>query len=402
MKHFHHMPVDRTEIKTRIRLHPDFRASPKSYILKNNLSIRTCRPWTGTRAGCKTWNVNLDVLAYRGISVELRQASGSAFADAKIHFNPGVCLHGHNGRTLTINAFVHALIVLAMQLRPLLAYHEDWTDLIPGVKRGGRAYWSFLEVPFQCYDLDGKLLAAFRNLRHPDLRSMRHWPDSIRVGGHRSKLVLSIYRKGIEMVSRGKLPEELLPQFEDVLRIEARMKKEKLIRYFGHGHNVEVVDGHEQLTSFFPAYLVSGHRAAITASHGVFSPVEPIGDIGSPKPKEALGRLLAQVAKDPRCGHTFHQLLADLKHYTGAGDATFSDIRKAGEAALSRMSSISSADLFSDKAYASMCGISSPDIEKLIDHSRLSLEIQRVIAAAYCPPDQPLCPFENFPDYFFR
>jgi hypothetical protein len=402
MSHFHHMPVDRTEIKTRIRLHPDFRANPKSYILKNNLSIRTCRPWPGKKAGCKTWNVRLEVLTYKGIGVDLCQASGSAFTDAKIHFNPGVCLYGHNGRTLTLYGFIHALIVLAMHLRPLLANPDDWTDLIPGTKRGGSAYWSFLEVLFQCFDPSGKLLAAFRNLRHPDLRITRHWPDSIRVGGHRSKLVLSIYLKGIEMVRCGKLPEELLPQFKDVLRIEARMKKEKLIKYFDHGHNVEVIDGDERLTSFFPSYLFAGHRAALTASHGVYSPVEPSGDIGSTKPNEALGRLLAQVAKDPCCGHTFHQLLADLKHYTGAGDTTISDIRKAGEAALSRMSDISSAELFSDKAYASMCGISSPAMEQMIDHSRLSLEIQGVVAAAYCPPDQPLCPFEDFPEYFFR
>jgi len=289
-----------------------------------------------------------------------------------------------------------------MLLRPLLTYPDDWTDLIPGVKRGGPAYWAFLEVPFQCFDPDGKLLAAFRNLRHPNVTTpTRHWPDSIRLGGLRSKLVLSIYLKGIEMVRRGKLPKELHPCFEDVLRIEARMKKEKLIGYFGHGHNVEVIDGYERLTSFYPAYLVTGHRDALSKLHGVFRPTEQ-DDVGAPKPKLALGQLLARAAKDPRCGLTFHQLLADLKHYTGAGDATISDIRKAGEADLSRMSSISSAELFSDTAYASMCGISSPDIEMLVDHSRLSLEIQGMISAAYCPPYQPLCPFEDFPDYFFR
>ena len=179
MTHFHNVHLDRTEIKTIIRLHPDFRANPKSYIEKNDLSIRTCRPWLGTKAGCKTWNVRLDVLTYRGISVELRQSSGSAFADAKIHFNPGVCLYGHNGRTLTLQCFIHALVVLAMHLRPLLANTDDWTDLIPGVKRGGLAYWSYLEVPFQCFDPTGRLLAAFRSLRHPKIKSpTRHWPSS--------------------------------------------------------------------------------------------------------------------------------------------------------------------------------------------------------------------------------
>lgn len=417
------MPVDKSTIKTLIATHPDLRADPAAFIRKHNLPVRTSKP---TRGKCKygpTWNLTLVFLNYKGITLKLRQIAHDPLVNVTIEFNPGVCLYGHNGRILLLTKFLDALALLVTNLRPLLRDQDDWLDLVPGLRRGGVAYWSFLEVPFHYRDLGGILLAHLRHVRHwakldrpndgtktkPPRYAIintpsRHWPTSMEVGGKRSKLQLVFYRKDVEMSNRlidGEplLSGEELKKYKDILRLETRMKGNKLVLYFGNGDNVEVIDGKERLVWFFPQYLIRGHRVCLTELQGVFSSGEFTEVSGKSNPRAALAQMLAHLADDPRSPYTLPQLIATIKHYTGATDGTISAVRNFGMAELSRRSCFSSEDLFSDAAYASQVSIVSQKAEELVFHKHIDQDVLRVITKRYRPEGQPFHPHIELPSY---
>jgi hypothetical protein len=397
--HFKIMPVDKTVIRTRLRFHPNLISKPEAFILQHDLTIRTVKSTDGSKS---TRNITLDVLTYKGIKVELSKTSGVSFANTTIHFNPGVCLYGHNGIILSLTEFIDALGLLVTHLKPLLADPADWADLIPGARRGGVAYWSYLEVPFQRVDPDGTVLSSFRHARHPSIRTpTRHWPTSLQIGGYRSKLQFSIYRKAIEMLEHHKLPESVLPDYQDVLRLEARMKEEKLVLYFGSGHNVELIEGKERLTGFYPQDLIRGHRDSFSEMEGVYSFDDGSEEIDKGKPLAATGRFLASMALDSRTTQTLPELMAIIKFYTGADSdsETFRKIRKAAVAELSRHSSLSRDVLLSDSAYSAQHGIASEEIENKVGHETTDIFANPSIYSAYSPPDQPFNPLILWPGY---
>ena len=401
--YFHIMPVDRSTIKAKIILNPDLVSDPEAFVRDHQLEVRNIKPTRGTLNGCPTWNLNIDALAYKGIKVELRLLDGARLANATIDFNPGVCLYGHNGRILSLNEFIDALRLLAQTLKPLLLHPDDWVDLIPGLRERGRAYWSYIEVPFHYWDTDGALLARLRHLRHPSITSpSRPWQDSIEAGPRKGALRLCIYRKAVEMGMRrrkGKplLSDEKLAEDRDILRLEVRMKGKKLIHYFGNEHNVEKIDGKKRLVSFYPQYLIRGHRTCLSELQGVFH-------LDTPRKTEkpflsALGRFIAEVACDDRVEQSCPELFAIIKHYTGAKSDTICSMRKAGLAELSRLSSISSENLFSDAAYMEQPGIASEAVERRVCHSFDDVIDHRLITNAYRPPGQPFHPHTEFPIY---
>jgi hypothetical protein len=393
------MPIDRSTIMTRLRVHSDLLADPESFIRERDLPIRTMKPTRGRGSSGPTRNLTLDVLTYRGIKVKLSKADGASLTEAAIDFNPGVCLRGHNGGILSLAEFLEALAVLVTHLKPLLNDPDDWVDLVPGLRRGGVAYWSELEVLFQFLDPDGTLLAGFRHARHPSITTpSRHWPTSIKMGGPRSTLHFSIYGKAAEMVAHGNLAETEYPNFKDVLRLEARMRKKKLVRYFGNARNVEVIDGALRLCRFYPQDLIVGYRKSFSEFQGLFTC--PSTTTSAPedkiKPVEALGRMLAKVALGPRTTLTLPELLSSLEFYTGAA---IGEIRKAALAELSRRSSISLDDLFSDAAYRAEPGVYSEKREEKIRHDLDDLFAGRLITTAYQPPGLPFLPVTQFPRY---
>lgn len=404
---YHIAPLDKTRIKTRLAIHPRLREDPVAYLRDSNLQIRSARPTQGRSPTGTTWNLVLDILTYGGVSITLRHVPGDPLVDATIEFNPGKCLYGHNARILSPDEFLDALTLKVMHLRPLLDNKDDWIHLIPGLQPGGRAYWSYLEVFLHCHDPEGALLDRLRHVRHPSIRKVaRHWPSSIEVGRKKGKLQLSIYRKAVEMANRkigGEplLSEEELAEYSDILRLEARMRNEKLVLYFGNGSNTEVIDGKERLVWFHPRDLVRGHRACLSELQGVYSPSP--GDVteltGECTPLEAYGRTLAQVAEDERTSHTLPQLLDSLRHYTGASSDTMSKIRKAALAELSRQSGISRDAFLSDSAYMSQPVIVCGKAEKKVRHPYFDTDVRRLIAEVYCPPDQPFIPQSKLPGY---
>jgi hypothetical protein len=387
-------------IKTRIRIHPDLFNNPEAFIRHHYLPIRSMKPSKGRSRNGPTWNLSLDVLTYKGIQVKLKQVAGDQLASATIHLNPGVCLYGHNGRIITLTEFLHALALLVTHLAPLLNHPDDWMNLIPGLMEGGLAYWSYLELQFQRHDPDGILLAGFRPSRHPSITTAtRHWDTSILVGGERSKLKFAIYRKAIEMVAHGKLPESALPEYQDILRIEARMKGEKLVDYFGNARNTEVIGGKKRLVRFLPDELVQGHRKSFSKFLGVFSTHEVTEALGKKEQLRPLGRLLAQAALHPLTTQTFPELLAELEFYTKASSDTIWQVRDAGLAELSRLSTISKDDLFSDASYETQPGIAIDELESKIRHDFEDTVAHHLITSAYQPPDLPFLPLTELPSY---
>jgi len=404
--YYHYLFVDKTTITTSFRPHPELRTDPAAFARERNRPVLFVKQSHARSNGRPTWILKLKLTNYKGITVTLKQGYHEPLATATIDFNPGRCLYGHNGRILLLTEFFDALGLLVTNLRPLLLDPDDWIDLVPGLRRGGPAYWSYLEILFQVRDPGGVLLAQQRHLRHPSIRTpSRHWPDSMDVGGKRSKLRLSIYRKAVEMASRsiGKVPllsDAKLAEDRDILRLEARLKEEKLVEYLGNGRNVEVIDGKERLVWFWPQDLVGGLSACFSKSQGVFSTVE------QPKDEHpclaALGRMIADVASDDRVTLTCPQLFDLIKIYTGAESETIRKIRKASFDEMSRRSSINRDDLISATAFAAPVGIASEVAESLIFHEFNDTVAPRLIIKIYRPPGQPFHPHTELPMYTLR
>lgn len=398
--YYHTMPVDKSTIRTRVACHPGLLADPVVFLQEHDLPIRSAKPSTGARGGSATKNITLKVLDYKGINVELSNIAGDPLADVTIKFNPGVCFHRHNSRILLLSEFLQALSLMVNSLKPLLLDQDHWVDLVPGLRPQGVGYWSYLEVILQLRDTGGTLLSRMRHLRHPSITApSRHWPTSISIGPHRGKLRLSIYLKAVEQHARGNLSESELQDAGDVLRLEARMKDEKLVHYFGNDRNVEVVAGKPRLVRFYPAEIVRGHRVCSRELQGVFS-----CDAGALEPESggqlsSIGQLLARVASDHRSTKTFPQLLAAVRHYMEAADDTIGKIRKAGLAELSRLSPVTRDTLLSDAAYQLQLGIASGKLEPLVHHEVDDLFVDPLINAAYRPAGQPFLPHVALPTY---
>ena len=397
---FHFMPVDRTTIQTRLRINPEFLRDPSAFIHRHNIAIRTSKPSRGRCKRGSTINLSLDVLTYKGIHAKLRKVSKDPLTDVTIHFNPGVCLYGHNGSVPSLSEFQDALALLVTSLTPLLSDPNDQVDLVPGLRSVGVAYRDYLEILFQSDDPYGKLLAGFRHARHPDLNSIpRHWPESIVLGGKRSELKFEIYRKAVEMVARGKLPKEQLADHRHVLRLEVRLKSAKLVEYLGNERNVEEIDGKLRLVRFYPHEVIGGQRDCFNKMMGVYHSAAPLEAVGPKNQLIPLGRFLARTTLDPLTSMTLPELLARIKFCTGASSETISNIRKAGMAMLSHQSTLSKDDLFSDDAYQMQYSIRIEKRENMVRHDYMDTIPSSLIFGAYTPPDHPDEPLTQWPSY---
>jgi hypothetical protein len=241
------------------------------------------------------------------------------------------------------------------------------------------------------------MFATFRNLS-PDKAQIpvRHWSTSIRIGGEKSDRLLTIYLKDTEMVANKKLPKGQLPDDENILRLEARLKGAKLLQYLGNERNIDIIDGKQRLVRFYPRDLVAGHRACFNGMKGVFCSDVPLEAVKPNQQHVPLGRLLARVALDPRTKQTFPELLKQVSFYTGASSKS---IREAGQALLSHHNSISCEEFFSDSAYMAQPGIGSTKREGRVSHDIDDAFVYPLIYEAYSPPDQPFQPMTPWPGY---
>lgn len=378
-------PIDKSRFKTLLRIHPLLLKDPKAFVRKADLPVRTIKPHTLSRGGMSGQGLSIDLLTYGGIKMEIKKHSAEALSEVTVHFNPGKVLYGHNGGITTWNDVMDAMNLYVSHAKHLLENPDDWQDLIPGLRSGGPAFWDFLEILKHCNDPDGKYLAALRHLRLLSIKTpSRHWLDSIEVGGKRSNLQLSIYRKCLEMLDHGVL-SEIPPQFADILRLEARLKGKKLVHYLGNADNVEVIDGKQRVVRFSGGMIIQAHRTIFSELKGVWKENDGI-------PEEAgqlapLGRMIAQTAMDPRGKLTFPELMRQIAFYTqfdSTGD-TIRNIRDAGEREIVRLGGLCFNTMFSDAAYHSQPSITVEEIESKVTHRWEGIPRLPLIEAAYNP-----------------
>jgi len=384
---------DKMEFTIRIRISRDLRKNPEAFARKTNLPLRSVKRFP---TGC----LILKLLTYGGIKLKIAPPAANYLSDVTITFNPGKILFGHNGRILTYDEFLDALSIYVTHTRHLLEDSDDWIDLIPGLRVGGTGRWTLLELPYHRSDPYGFILAAMRQIYHPSIRTQaRHWPTSIALGGKRAKLQFSIYQKSVEMLAHNKnLPERLLSQYGDILRLEVRLQGEKLVKYIGHGDNVVVIEGTEHVVSFFPEYISHGRRTAFSELESVWLSDEIPELTGQLAP---LGNLIAHVASDARCGQSFPELIRQLAFYTRVGSKrdTMRTIRGAGASVMSRCSTLHFDDLFGDAACASQPSIAIPEIEYKVSHRLEDIRRDPLLLAAYLPPGYHSSRSNPFPEY---
>ncbi len=390
---FTFVPLGNSTIKTRFRARPDLFANPQT-----NIGVRGSQFWKipvrRCRSGRHTWKLTFDILTNNGIEVSLVYVKGEPLSRVTIKFNPGVCLYGHDGRILHLNDFLAALSVLVVHLTPLLSDPADWVDLVPGLRQGSPAYWSYLELLFQCSDRDGERFARLRDFRNPPTGMQCHLrADSIEFRSRRGSPQLSIFRKDIEMVKRGNLDVARLSDASGTLRLQTRLSNSMLPRYCGNGRNVAMIDGKERLVWFWPQDLVKGHQECFKLWGG-YRLDRDTDRNGKYPTQEDLARILGKIEDDPAAAQTFRELLFLAKFDSGASSDTICKVGDAGLAELSLRSAPSLGDLFSDAGYETPTGVASEICEEKIQYVYDSLDTvpYPLISEAYRPPGQLFSP----------
>ena len=388
------MPLDRIVSKTSVAIHPDFLADPKGFV--HNYEIEVRKQWPNRKPHLP---IQLDVLTFGGIGVDIRRRHGEPLCDLTIKFNPSKCLYGHNGSLIGSNEFIDAVGLLVHHLRPLLRDPADWVHLVPGVVPQGRAYWHMLEILLQHRETEILSFERFKNLHCPRYNPARNWEEeTVSIGSENCDLRFCIYRKAKEMVARGKLDQELLADFDDILRIEARLKDAKLLKHLGSDRNTEVIDGQERVVRFDAESLSRAIIASLEELQGVFhdeAPAEP----AKGKKHLAIGRLLARAVDDPRCQASLPELVSRLKYYTGAASEAISAIRREGLAELSRRSPLRIEDLVSEEAFRRQAGIGVKKLQDKVYHPDHHIFRHQLIDAAYRYHGQPMELVTVIPSY---
>lgn len=385
--------LDKNTFFIRTRVLRKLFKDPENFVRKSDLPKRSIKRHKGG-------GISLKLLTYRGVTMKIDPPGSDGCSDINVEFNPGKVLYGHNGRILTYDEILDAFSIYITHARHLLEDADDWIDLVPGIRTGGSGRWTRLELPYHCCDPVGFILAAFRHFHHPNIRTQaRHWPDSIELGGKRANLQFSIYRKATEMLAHNKkLPERLLSQYGDILRLEVRLRGKKLVKYIGHDDNVVVIEGKERVVSFFPEYISHGRRTAFGEIENVWHSDEIQELAGQLAP---LGNLIAHVASDPRCRRSFPELVRNLAFYSRVGSKrdTIRTIRGAGASVMSRRSTLHFDDLFGDAASNSQPSIAIPEIEGKVSHRLEDIRRHPLLEAAYLPPGYVSSRSNPFPEY---
>lgn len=397
---FPFMQVDRLVIVSLLAFHEDFLRNPTRFFIERSwFPVRSV--WKGTcrKTGART--ISFQVCDYKGIDVTLTPQGVDGICFVNIVFNPGILLYGHNGHILSVEEFTDALTILQQRLAPLLKNSSDSIDLIPGLRMDGPAYWDSIEIPFQWEAATGDDLTHFRSLNHPKWfrNNPRHWPTSMDIGSGESDLRIKIYNKTREMGDKGKLSAESARNAPDVWRMEVTLKEVKLVEFLKRDGNTRQIDGKDRLVSFLPSDLVTAHRKISTSCSGVFATEQNCDRPLKHKPIQAVGVMCARVAR--RTGMSVMEILSNLKNYGVLDDRARRDAKKAANAELSRLSSLSADTFLSDDAYRCQPSVLGDNTTGPI-HWDLNFDRPPLIRAAY---DEgygrgPFIPYTSIPSYF--
>lgn len=302
-----------------------------------------------------------------------------------IRINPGKIVHGHNGRILTMPDFHRALSIAIELVKPLLANADDWRHVLPGIADRNRAYWRSLEIPFHIPDVDGRILKALHNAKHPSINSEPAFSkesETVTFSNSDRSLVIIGYRKDIEMKNR--LPRFIDPAQCPIVRIEVRIKGQKLAALMPNA-TWSTIAGKRQLVRFGTDDLRHAFLRVVRQLKGFYSRVP------SPSSKDdndqRLGRMMGMVAADS--GLSIDRMLdyyvrRFLSHKAaGTVRNTKCRLRKAARDEMSLLSPINFADIFSDDAWNHQPNLTALQLERKAVDRHEHIHTSPLVAAAY-------------------
>lgn len=371
-------PLDKFTITTCFPVQEMLVSDEESFRQQTGLELRVSSPKNNYTDENKHQSRDLYIGTCGGLTAEINKPPHGRWTCNKIQVNPGKILYGHNGRPLNEDGVLVALSLARDLLLPLLANPADHLHLIPGLCPEGSAFFSYVEIFINLHDPNGALQHAFRNPKHPEIRkaAMHVEGESVKLGNGRSQLQIEFYRKDLELAQL--IKKRKAPDPARVLRIEVRLKGEKLVESFTGNGSIREIGGKNQLVGFTGSGLVAVHLAKMLKLTGCFH--HP-GDLADLPRDNVLGRSLGQL-----CHHYSINLADVVAMLAKRFDQCEATIRRHRNAALDELSLISPfrlEDMFSPEAYAHQAGISIPKLENMLRQRRESAVIDPRIAAVY-------------------
>ena len=325
------------------------------------------------------------IRSFQGIKLHAERDPLLGWYIYQITFNPGGVCHGHNGRVINEDHFIHACSYLIESVAPLLVNFDHGIHLVPGLVPHGRASWKSLEIPFHILDPNGWILRAFTNAKHKDINLDPVYKcnkQSIAFANSTNDLVIRVYRKDLELrkKQRGQVTND-----DPVLRIEVQLSGAKLKKYLNSGV-WELMDGESRLINFRGDDLRSAHHAVMSEFSGALS--IPPSVVGQKDNK--IGRMMGYVASK-----TDLSLRDQLSYYNerflgGNSPAsvrnTMSILGIAARKELSLQSTVSLSELISDEAWNDQPDVVCSKLEAMLSNSQQDVAIHPIVKAIYGSP----------------
>ncbi len=395
-----HFPVDQTDICTNLRLKDEVGNCPPDQLHSLPIDIRPLIRSITTAAKADSYHhiaskkpspkydpriptrtIHID--GFGVIKLHVVKNPGQGWTVHTIAFNPGALYNGHNGHILTEEQFLYALSILIEVVKPLLYDPDDWIHIVPGLHDKSRAWWRSVEIPFHVTDYDGEILSAYSHAKHKDINltpfNARHG-QSVTFANSDDDLMVRIYRKDLQLVEKYRR-KVIDPQ--PVLRIEVRLKKNKLEQYLKAGV-WKLIDGTLRLISFRPAALQQTYMDVISKFDGCYTRVPAVR---GKKAKARLGRMMGWVATQTDLSID-DQMNYINKRFLGGNTARSvsnakSTLRKAARDEQSLLSPVKLEELFSESAWHSQPCVQVTELEAMTQARHLGIGIHPLVAAAY-------------------
>lgn len=374
------MPVDHAVIVTSVVLDPAFakNANPDLVTLPERfryLVVRVaCQVNRRHDRDVATKTIHIDSYG----SIKLVVEYDGEWTVKKITFNPSKLVFGHNGRVTTEDEFHRALSILLQLVSPLLEKQEDFIHIVPGLSPQSRAWWSSIEIPFQTEDPDGVLLHAFSNAKHPKIHKspLPCRGESVKFVSANGELVINIYRKDIQV--RAKTGKFNVPESAAVLRVEVRLRGEKLREILAGNGTTKQIRDDVRIVRFGSSDLVGAHYGIVSVFQGLYS--RPVGTDNAPVNCK-LGRIMGWVSR--RTDLTLEDQLHYHKERFGLSANQKNSLRTAAFNELSMIKDLRAEDIFSAEAWRNQPVVTIPKLEVMTMARHRCIDIHPLVATAY-------------------
>lgn len=405
------MPLDRCEYVAHVPLYSEFLLNHLSFARARGLPLYAVDD-AASRSSSREAKFVFHLFPSRSVTVQVVKEPGQHLAQLTVTATPGRVLYGHNGHVLSQDEFHDFGAILVHYLTPLVSEPSSVLDLFPGLRPGGPTRWTYLELHLHIRDVGGMVFQKLRHASHPDLRVLsRCWEgESIELGRKEGNIQFSFYYKARQMRSKGGHLADVSREFDDILRLEVRLRGPAIAKYLGNGENIEewttttceLIRGtfiekaevEKRLVRFTCQDLFRALRKLFGELRGVWFSDTVLADR---KPLDEMGWFLASEA----ClsGRSLPELRSLMKIYLGDKWDNTGRIRKAAEAELKRQG-LRFEELFADSTFQSQPGVSVPAVECCVKYGPEHIGVPWDITQAYTPVGQGFRPHVTFPLYF--